>query len=844
MRPYLSIIKDSFRAALASRVLYVLLVCITVLLLVLAPIWIKEDLAWEIREQHLRNPGAMCDRLADAGPEADEELVHHIWNRFSDDLKKELTKFREYDKKKAAENDNSPENPFSETGPIARQQMWEKTIGELNGIIKQEDFYQEEVFKDRYLPPEAASFIEDGLENLNTAQTYRLNRKLVEYSLGGFIREGPRSSLNFAYFNWTPAFLKFNSTRSEMKKTIANWLPWVLDKGVLSIGLLIAILITASLIPEMLQASSLNLLLSKPVTRWGLLIAKFVGGCAFVAILATYLFVGLWFLLGVRIGYWEKAILLSIPVYIFVFAIYFSVSTLIGVLFRNTIVSILLTLLFWVCCWAVGSVYGYFEAGMKGPKITKVIEANDDLFQVDTMEAANRWDKEKSKWELTLIDAENKPFVLTFYGLAFFVDVESQDLDIPPAIGPVYHPEENIVIRGQADMQRPETMHERKLTVSSNSIDWKVENVGSLPSNTLELYYSKDIGIIASTVYGNIYRLTENPLVAAENAKSRRNFEGDDSEESSPTESKISDVSEEESSDVSFQSSGPGVSVSMKTPSGKRSANDEKFELFEDISPERRIDNGDAQLVDFNPVNNEIAIYKYGAISILKWNGSQYEFDVEIKPEFDVDASMTAWLVYRGSTILVGLGNGEIITIDRNTYEELNTYVPENRSAIKRINGSFDGRWFTVTYRNGTLWYLDIKNPERMHRANVRGQYDISVGSFNNKNQLWVADRTNRITLYDPESWSRVETRTPNADTFTKIYRYGIKPCYDVFPKPGEFYKLISHVSDGSAVSYDRSLDLTRQPEPKNPWAPFRSSLIFLVVVLAISCFIFHRQEY
>ena len=42
MRAYLAVIKDSFREALASRVLWILLVLITLLLLSLAPLGVKD----------------------------------------------------------------------------------------------------------------------------------------------------------------------------------------------------------------------------------------------------------------------------------------------------------------------------------------------------------------------------------------------------------------------------------------------------------------------------------------------------------------------------------------------------------------------------------------------------------------------------------------------------------------------------------------------------------------------------------------------------------------------------------------------------------------------------------
>ncbi|MDC0311312.1 ABC transporter permease, partial [bacterium] len=79
-------------------------------------------------------------------------------------------------------------------------------------------------------------------------------------------------------------------SQQQLSKLLISELPWYFEKLVLSIGLLIAIIVTANLIPETFEPGSLNLLLSKPISRWGLYVAKFVGGCAFIAICAAYLF--------------------------------------------------------------------------------------------------------------------------------------------------------------------------------------------------------------------------------------------------------------------------------------------------------------------------------------------------------------------------------------------------------------------------------------------------------------------------------------------------------------------------------------------------------------------------
>ncbi|HMO13532.1 MAG TPA: ABC transporter permease [Pirellulaceae bacterium] len=895
MRPYLSIIKDSFRAALATRMMYVLLAVITLLLASLAPIWIKEELDWEIRyPQNVQNPDSLIKRLGGDGPNAEEKLVHHIWTFFSQELKDELAKF--YDHDRESERDMSrqptPDDTFGPTGAFARQKLWDNTIAELNRIIQHETVYQEEIFAGRVLATEAEDFIKTGLENLSEIQQKRLNRLLVERSVGvGFIRPGPPSSLTLSYLVWSPSALKMNTRVPEMRKVIAEWLPYLLDKFVLSIGLLIAILITAGIIPEMLQASSLSLLLSKPISRWGLLVAKFAGGCAFIAILATYLFVGIWFLLGIRIGYWERAILLSIPVYVVAFAIYFSVSTLVGVLFRNTIVSIFLTLLFWGVCFAVGTTYYRVKSSAKAMEIVNVVDTQTALFQVDRMAASYQFVKDKNEWEMALADDATRMFSNILYVGAFFQDPDSMQ-DVPPPIGPCYDPKHDLVAIGYYNFQRPQTMHRRVLTVASASREWKPTNAGYLPANTVKLFSSNEVGLIAVTSLGEIYQLVEDPFQAVERSNQDNSgpagtssspvteepapyldsvAEDDDDNDAQPDDDNDNGGESKNNADDQLdengvQNSSPqrqytqqssranvrlASSQQIRVQSDQQPEEVPDLDLFRRIGPERQVDVIDAQYVDFNPVTQEIAIYRNGMIYVFDYQDGSYQSVVEIKPEIDVEPSMTAWLLYRGENLLLGLGNGELITISRDQqtngttkFVENNTYVPEKRSAIRSIQASPDGRWFAVTYRNGVLWYLDTQQPDQMRRAPVYGQHNISGASFGADGKLWVATNINQLTSYDPAGWQSQQSIQPKSGFMVRAYRYVVNPIYVLFPKPGEFYKLVSHLSSNAPDKYDRQVDLTNVSEPARPWDPLVSGIIFMGILLLVSCAIFHRQEY
>ena len=63
---------------------------------------------------------------------------------------------------------------------------------------------------------------------------------------------------------------------------------------------------------------------------------------------------GIWLLLGVRLDMWRPELMWCIPLYVFLFAIYFSVSALAGAIWRNAIVSLIIVLVFWLGVTLIG----------------------------------------------------------------------------------------------------------------------------------------------------------------------------------------------------------------------------------------------------------------------------------------------------------------------------------------------------------------------------------------------------------------------------------------------------------------------------------------------------------
>lgn len=123
------------------------------------------------------------------------------------------------------------------------------------------------------------------------------------------------------------------------------WLTWG--------ATILALVCTAGIIPEFLSGGSIDVTLSKPISRLRLFLTKYAAAMLFVA-LQVGVFAGASFLvIGLRGGTWEPAILLSIPLVVIFFSYIYAVCVLLGVLTRSTVAALLLTLLIWMGFFAV-----------------------------------------------------------------------------------------------------------------------------------------------------------------------------------------------------------------------------------------------------------------------------------------------------------------------------------------------------------------------------------------------------------------------------------------------------------------------------------------------------------
>ncbi len=108
-------------------------------------------------------------------------------------------------------------------------------------------------------------------------------------------------------------------------------------------GMALSVFASSGLIPSVLEPGRIELILSKPLSRTHLLLGRFAGNVAVVALNTTYLVLGVWIIFGIKTKIWGNQFLWSIATTVFIFSVLLTVVVLIGVLFESAALSTMIT---------------------------------------------------------------------------------------------------------------------------------------------------------------------------------------------------------------------------------------------------------------------------------------------------------------------------------------------------------------------------------------------------------------------------------------------------------------------------------------------------------------------
>ena len=484
MRPYLAIIKDSFREALSSRVLWILMGLITLELLCLAAVGIRTDVRTDFNRGDIVQGPRLAATLRLAAVADESSPGKRMWSFIGEENQKQLTAFTQMQR--------------GDRGDYFRGV--EVLYASLTQLIHRRDLYDEQAWKSVTLPKEAKDLL-DKRGTLKDRELARLNRVLIEAAFPAHFRHGPAEAIVITLVGMDTGVPPLPFTREQVIGFIKEWVLSILINYVSgSIGLIAGLLVTSAIVPQMFEPGSITLLLSKPVSRSLLFFSKFVSGCAFMLINMSYLIVGLWLIAGWRYDIWNHRMLWCIPMFLFIFLIYYSVSSLAGIIWKSPVVSVVVTIGFYLSCQFVGTVKEWIDAFVLNPvRIVKVAEADGTLFGVSERGNVAIWERDQSEWQ-SVHDPGDRP-------------------GAPTIDGPYYHAATRQILVGQGFVN-PFGFAGRRITLRLGSAEtgWNLANGPSLPGGTSTFLVEHD-GHVLAVAEDDIFRLRGDPEPAAQEIK-------------------------------------------------------------------------------------------------------------------------------------------------------------------------------------------------------------------------------------------------------------------------------------------------------------------------------------
>lgn len=758
MRPYLAVIRDSFHEALVSRVLWILLALSTLLLALLLPLGIVEQAGSVLQHDDFLNPQRLIEQIVTQGQAESPSPGHRIWELLEPSTRDALLA------KPAADK------PFESR---QRERLLETSLQEL---IRRRDFFRPQDWEKVTLPAAARELRDRGLDKLADDEVARFNRLALVAAYPDDIAPSANRQVQVAYFGWElglPLPLEREQLFPAINQVVAIALGTLLGVA----GVFVAVLVTASMIPLAFEAGSVDLLLSKPISRSLLFLSKFVGGCAFIAINAAYLIGGLWLVLGLKFDLWNARLLWAIPLYLFLFAIYYGVSALAGVVWRNAIVSVVMAILFWFVCWTLGTANGVVEALALTPrKLQTLVPAGDTTIAANAS-TVFQWDAQAGDWQPIFAARGDNAMPFMF---------------LRQLVGPVYDGEGKRILAFRAPMPGFGGMRgANPLLIGKKSDEWRRTEGVTVPEGAAELFVAPKGDVIVAGAQG-IYRL-EGDLMAKQK-------------------------------DINFF----GVHVPLPERGGR----------FANVGPKLQLRPLVSAAMD--PVSGDVALFD--GIKLLLC-ARQDDGKYKQVADHSFDTKRDGKLALAADQVFLSEDAGAVLRFDRQL-KPLESLPLESAGAAEAVAVSADGAYLAIVARDGHLAVLDAKKGTPLALPLV-GQGDIAAAAFQDHDLLAV-DRLTRVTRYELANLKRAAQLDPPMNVAERIYRYALHPLYTVFPKPGQLNETVSYVltpketTPGAIRLEDRNA-----PQPEvDVWGPIWSNLVFLIVVLAVSCAYVSRKDF
>lgn len=167
------------------------------------------------------------------------------------------------------------------------------------------------------------------------------------------------------------------------------------------VAAILGLISTGGIFPDLLSSGSIDLYLSKPISRLRLFLTKYFTGLLFAALQVLAFCIASFVVLGIKGGVWSAAVFLAVPIVVLFFSYLFGVVALLGVWTRSSTAAILLGIVFMLTVGAAEHVEGQLlTAQMKNEIVRERLEKRARWFMA-TQQQIDSADKDRSwldKW--------------------------------------------------------------------------------------------------------------------------------------------------------------------------------------------------------------------------------------------------------------------------------------------------------------------------------------------------------------------------------------------------------------------------------------------------------------
>lgn len=775
MRPYFTILRDSFHEALASRVLWMLLIVITILLVFMAPLGPKGLSGPAFDASEVFDPPKLAGEILKDNSAEGLSVGKRLVTQWGGDAKSRVEQIA------AATTQSNPPatSPESDAAWFAER---------LNASITKPDFFVADDWKDVRLRKEARTMEKEGIDQLGSSQRTRFHRLALESAFPSQLAMLTQRRERMAYFGF-PLEIFGEMKRTEMQNAIGTTIFAMLKLGVGVAGILAGLFVTSTIMPQTFEAGAVDLLFSKPVVRSGVYITKYLGGCSFVVIMAAYLIGGIWLLAGVRFGLWNIHLLSTIPIFVFIFAVYYSVSCLAGAYWRNPIVSVTMAVALWIVGWILTTINGLSDTYIVVPsRIIKVMTAGETPISVAEMGQVRRWDPPTNSW-IEVFAPEKQE------SIGFGIRRPT------PYAGPVYDPLNKRIVaveRNIREMQQFASI--ATIWVGDAKEDFQRKFALKLPADA-----QGTRGLLREP-NGEFLLVTDRGLLRWDGAR--------EEQKEAP---KVAGF------DLSFLNRGATKALAS-------------------VAPEKPLTNNFQAAM--NAVSGELALLDEAGLFLCK-RGEDGKYVV--RNEVELDLEELGPLAFGGTTILAALNDGRLLAFDAADGKQREPLTIPTSADPNTLFAAPDGKSFALLTRDKQAWLYDPAE-HALTAADVSGQGNLTALAYSDAGTLLVTDRTDRVSTYTLPDFQRTARYQPSRSWLRFAYDFLIYPLYRVVPKPRELDQLtLSLVSEldqtPAGMDVGRDTDLNA-PQDSSKWTPVRDNGLFIALMLALGCWHVARRDY